>query len=455
VAAYYYVKSGGTALGDAGRYASQQTGSFATMGAANYYDNIEDTKNATTGATNGDYICISDASAGSPYSANTTIISVGAGATDAPICLISVSDTAVEDYSEGASERTSSGDLTIAGNIFMAGFTPKPTDDLIYISDGSSLFMYECTLTTQGSGDISLNVMASSYVTLHSCTIAHGAGTNNFAINSSRNSYFYIYNLSIDITGDTPDYLISASGVVDVEIVGCDFSNAAMIAIIMAGSWNSTDDKQKSFTVSRCALHADTELYDGVPVARGQRALMTNSASISADAEYQYLLVDGQGTVEDETGIFRDGSTAYPSGQKAAMKCITVGAVTSLNPMIFGMATRYAKLSDTASDTVRLYFLSSAALDDGDVWAEVVYPDGTNKQTPNDKVSVTGPFDPWRTPGGLDTNTEAWTGRTTENRYQIDLDTSGDAGADCVLTIRVYVAKASATIYFCTSVDLM
>ena len=46
--AYYYVKNGGTATGDAGRYATQQTGSFATLGAANYYNNIEAAILATT-----------------------------------------------------------------------------------------------------------------------------------------------------------------------------------------------------------------------------------------------------------------------------------------------------------------------------------------------------------------------------------------------------------------------
>ena len=38
--AFYYVKNGGTAIGDAGRYATKQTGSFAGLGAANYYGAI-------------------------------------------------------------------------------------------------------------------------------------------------------------------------------------------------------------------------------------------------------------------------------------------------------------------------------------------------------------------------------------------------------------------------------
>ena len=63
--------------------------------------------------------------------------------------------------------------------------------------------------------------------------------------------------------------------------------------------------------------------------------------------------------------------------------------------------------------------------------------------------------DPLSTGTTLTTNTEAWTGRTTENRYQIDIDTSGDAGADCVPRIRLYIAKASSTIYLDTTVDVV
>ena len=58
--AYYYVKSGGTATGDDGRYASQQTGSFAALGASGYYDNISAAIVATTPPILGDFINPSD-----------------------------------------------------------------------------------------------------------------------------------------------------------------------------------------------------------------------------------------------------------------------------------------------------------------------------------------------------------------------------------------------------------
>jgi hypothetical protein len=79
------------------------------------------------------------------------------------------------------------------------------------------------------------------------------------------------------------------------------------------------------------------------------------------------------------------------------------------------------------------------------VWAAASYPDGTNPQTPNTALSVAAAADPFRTAGALDTNTETWTGGLTY-LYHIDIPISD--GADCYPTVRVYVAKASATIYF-------
>ena len=55
----------------------------------------------------------------------------------------------------------------------------------------------------------------------------------------------------------------------------------------------------------------------------------------------------------------------------------------------------------------------------------------------------------------LTANSDTWTGRTAETRYQIDIDTSGDAGADSVPIIRIYVAKPSIAVYFDTSVEVV
>jgi hypothetical protein len=180
--------------------------------------------------------------------------------------------------------------------------------------------------------------------------------------------------------------------------------------------------------------------------------LVVNSSDTSAAAEYQYYYRAGQSQVEDETGIYRDGSTAFPSGQRISLKCITGADIAPSMPFEFEAPTRFAELSG-AADTMRLYLMSSSTLTDVDVRVEAWYPDGTVKNQYN--LVENANFDPFATGTALTTNTEAWTGRTTENRYQIDLDTAGDAGADCVPIIRIYVSKPSTTIYFDTTMDLV
>jgi len=58
--AYYIVRDDGTAVGDAGRYTSQQTGPVAALGTANYYGSRTLAYAATTPPVAGDFILFSD-----------------------------------------------------------------------------------------------------------------------------------------------------------------------------------------------------------------------------------------------------------------------------------------------------------------------------------------------------------------------------------------------------------
>ena len=58
--AFYYVKNGGTATGDTGRFGAKQTGSFAVLGASSTYATITGALAATTAPVSGDFIVCSD-----------------------------------------------------------------------------------------------------------------------------------------------------------------------------------------------------------------------------------------------------------------------------------------------------------------------------------------------------------------------------------------------------------
>lgn len=443
--AYFYVKAGGTATGDAGRYASKQTGSFATMGASGYYSSIANAMAATTTPTSVDFICVSNSHSITGVSNTHTGPVAGA-----PLNLVCVDDSncdalaiasAYLEYSDGGTA-----DQRFSGRWYMYGMYLKTADDM---TSFQSIFE-NCTFETTGSYDTAMSTGGDAAYGIHINTtwlMAAGSVHSNVTggclfhcTGGSTNSAAYLFSGGF------------INGGARVVLDGMDLSAITGTVFRDVGSSVSGDD-QIEIIVRGCQTSGSQSWTNEDFASQNHRMLVQNSSSVSAEAEYQYLYQAGGGQVEDETSIYRDGSTVFPSGQKVSLKCVTSTLANVAEPFKFDAPVRYAELSDTASDKVRVYLLSSATLTDMDVWAELIYPDGTSKHIYNLVTSKTS--DVLENSGtALTTNTETWTGRTTENRYQIDLDTSGDAGADCVPIIRVYVAKASTTIYFCPTIGL-
>lgn len=452
--AYFYVKNslGSRVTGGGTTKLSEAFGSGNLL-AGDVYATIA-LALADTAITNGDFILCSAAHS---YTVAASIVYSFPGVADGDgITILSVSDGDCGQESSGAIEYCSGGgdDISFAGGEFPAlirGMTFR-AGDFITLSQGAFIQFENCTLqwnddlsTATGAGGVFVN-----------CTMDCGkdaATTAKISPNSAGALEFHHCTISTSSTGIT-GLISGASGMGSVAFYMCDISGTGADYIVENfGEDRSADD-------SLAVILHNTKIPTGMTawVEETIRSLTvylhaTQSSTASADSEYQYAHVAAGIVVEDEVSIYRDGSTAFPSGEKISLKAVTDAGATQAIPAWFELPTRYAELSNTASDLIRVYILSSASLTDLDVWAIAHYPDGTNKHVGN--LVTTKPTDILATGTTLDTNTEAWTGRTAEYRYQIDLDTSGDAGADCVPTIRLYVAKASATIYFDTSVDLV
>ena len=164
--AYYYVKSGLTGTGDQGRYASQQIGAFPT--GTGGYDNIVAALGASTAPTHGDFICVSDTHSHN-YVANTTYSNT-TNSNGTGITIISVDDTACEDYKRGAGETSDDvyyiridGYYIFLGIDFAPGgnFSPTGQQDQIY---------YDCTFTAGGSGDSPFLPLNNTSTTCVNCT---------------------------------------------------------------------------------------------------------------------------------------------------------------------------------------------------------------------------------------------------------------------------------------------
>lgn len=455
--AYYYVKNGGTATGDAGRYASQQTGSFATLGAANYYNDIAAMlATLTTAPDHGDFICLSDLHS---YNNNTgrtlfnTNMSISTG--ELPLTIISVDDANCDAYKPATTVQESNTGATGTVNFSICGsaadssafaflgcyFTAARN---LYFSGSSAYYFRDCTLETNGTTDgIAFSLSGAGEV--EDCTIKQSGSHSGQRGIYGNNSGYRLSNCTFTsaiAVDDVVNYMQFYSLIED-----CDFSGVTCTKIYSVGG----EYVGTNIHLRRCKLPTGmTTISNHGSKYPTSRELITETADTSAAAEYQYRLEQGHNLLEDETSIYRNSSTAFPSGTQISLKCTTSTQASHQSPFIIDFPTRYASLSTAGDDVLRIYLMSSSALTDADVRVEAIYADGTSKHQRNKARSAD--YDPFATGTTLTTNTETWTGYTSENRYQIDVDTSGDAGADCVPRIRVYVAKPSATMYFCPTV---
>ena len=461
--AFYYVKSGGTATGDAGRATSARTGSFASMGVSAYYDNISGAITVpTTPSVGGDSVYVSDTHTHT-YGANPTITGED---TAGLLKIISVSDTNADAYSAGAVEtRTASGDFILAEGLYFHGVSLVVGDDLNLLSDARVTFE-DFTITFEDSGS-KLNPNGDG------CLLVMKNGTVTTTYASAWSSVMLLTNGCYvhwtDVLLTSPNGITSfmlqgfSSGGGTAIFDGCDVSILTGQLLVSVGSNPQADDLinvQFHGSKMNAGITAANEDF----VKESQRLSMFNSSSSSAEAEYQFYQKALGGDLEDESdaGIHRDESTAFPSGTKVSIKVTTNADASMETPFVFDLPTRYAALSSATTDTIRIYFTTITAntLTDTNIWAELIYPDNTNNETYNylnnrntDIIAATptnrtddSAGSTWKN-GGIDL--------TGYNEYRMDLDTSGNVGADSVPIIRIHVAEPSIITYFDTTVGVV
>ena len=460
---YFYVKSGfGTRTIGGGLV--QQSGSFAALGAASVYATIE--LAITDGATVGDYIMCSDL-----HDFDSVAVTiVYTGPTTGFLALVSVDDANCDQYKRGARERTTSGsqtDIDFSGMVAAWGVRFEFIDDFRAVNPGTQFRAYDCHLGPINAVDGIRSLQDGQSIELYDCDVeaAHQAAqlfiSEYACVFKMFGGRFYrdagiIDNLSSGNFG-------SAGG--EIELYAVDLSDVESYLFETTGNNFISDDRtritmdlcQLSFAVDSGNLFFDEDFAKSINDIR-----ITRCSSDSLSAEHRYYRKDFGGEIFDDAAIYRDGSTPFEdSASKISLRVETNANCSLVSPLAFEFPTVFAALSSATTDTLRIYILSADALTDNDIWAEATYPDGTTKNVGNVASSngnkIVGSFvvDPLSTGTALTANTEAWTGRTTENRYQIDIDTSVDAGSDCVPVIRLYVAKASSVIYLDTTVDVV
>lgn len=158
--AFYYVKLGGTATGDAGRATTKRTGSFASMGAAAYYDRIEEVyENSvpTTAPAPGDNTLVSSEHRFTRDGTNLFLgITLGQN-------VYSVDDLNADTYKRGAKESVTgpTTDLTLTdtssgGATRIRGIDFSSGDDIVILEyfTNSSMELSDCELSLTGGSTI-------------------------------------------------------------------------------------------------------------------------------------------------------------------------------------------------------------------------------------------------------------------------------------------------------------
>ncbi len=453
--AYYYVKSGGTATGDAGRYASQQTGSFATLGAANYYNDIQDAiDNSTTSPVAGDFINVSDLHVDSVA---TSIIYTGTVAN--PYYIVSVDDSTIENSRTSGNfaeeENTANSDIAIKQS-FISGVSLISADAIIF--SGANI-LHDCKLTVPGNTDetVDLSTDGSSVNLVNTAIHCNDAGAKPFTIDQGGTIAMTggsIQTTAGSVTNLTNGGFTAGGGALLIE--GADLSVVTGTLIANVGS-NVPADHAIDVKINLCKLAAGVAFTNEVFKSYNQRALFTRCSDSSTAAEHQYHLHAFGGDVDDDSTIRRADDPAFEdSGTTISYKIVTNSDASLGSPLWFDFPnTIWAALSAGATDTLRIHVASTATLTDKDIYVEVSYPDGTNKQTPNRVCSapatVGGTLDLMATGTTLTTDSgsdwrDGGSALAGHNEYYIDVSTSGDVGADTVPIVKVYVTKPSTTI---------
>lgn len=452
--AYFYVKSGGTAAAatDAGRYASQQSGSFASLGAANYYGKLADAFAAATPPAGGDFVCISDSHS---YSSTTAVSLSISGSSLSPCTITTVSDSNcnVAAIASAAQESVTGGtsDILLTGNsvnYFLYGLWLKSDDDInIANTSGQCNLAVNCTFQMTAANDSFFAGGDGTACKLIDCTVmADVVYHYNGAIVN------YVGGSVVDGAGGTLTALNNAPFFGGGTVSSYEGTDCTQCLSLIGTSNTGTNNDTFRMKLSRCKLYSSVAFVEaGDTLERGDLLEVYQSGSDSS-AEYQFYYRDGECIAEEDTAFYRNSSYAFPiSGQKISIKVSTNAHVGPLMPFVIPLPLTYMDLTNSGSDALKFHILSSSSLTDADVFIELVYPDGTNKHIPNNAYSVATALAPFRTGTTLTTNTESWTGRTTENRYEITVSTASDPGAKSVPKARLFVTKPSTTFYFCST----
>lgn len=365
--AFFYVKTGGTATGDAGRATSQRTGSFASMGAAAYYASITGAIAATTPPVAGDFIFCSDAHSGS----------VATLSVPASINIVSVADTNCDQYSAGASESGGANNAfynCAAGGVnSFTGMTLTGGNSGLFLRSaaGGTLIVNGGVLNAGGSGDMIFSDVSGGTLEINDADLIF---QNSPAMRLGQNSRTVFRGCFS--TGTARAKLCSALA------DGCslEFYDTDVSQLLTANIFDdvSTSVGRYALKMRRCKLPASFAAFDATPLIASYEidiAACSNPATPDHNAYHYFYYASPLGEVEEDITTYLsatyDGSNGFSALFSSGAKC------TRHAPLRYLLGVIPAQ-DLTSAKTITVDVTSDAGLTDNDIWIEVVRPDSTD-----------------------------------------------------------------------------
>lgn len=457
--AFFYASTGatktGTATGDTGRETTARTGGWAAMADGDVFPSIEAViATVGTALAAGDIIFVPNDNLPA-YSGNTTLAFPTSGV---PVRIVSTLTTNVAIYKEGADETFSTVtlDLSPTGRSAWYGVSHSPTDDwdpgagadTMIIMNGGSYNPDEST------DFIHLDAPSCNLV-LNDFTIA-GSPSVEILINTG--AYFEMNGGIYTSDGTWSIGLLHASSGSGGFTAKWNYVNLSVVTgtlILDVGSSPTSDDAEH-ISFNRCKVAAGVVFLEETFTKPSQRMLATNCSDDADAAEWQYELHTMAGvakTLEAGTNVVTraddQGAGDGFNGNKVISMQVSTNSTCSIDtPFVFELPA-FFELSDASTDSLTIEFACDTALDDRDVYFEIHYPDGTNKQTWNHvsgapQIASSYTVNPLVTPGALDAGTGDWLESGSPyagNEYSMTVSTDGDVGYDSVPVVKIFITK--------------
>lgn len=356
-------------------------------------------------------------------------IDFSSATTTSPVRCVSVDKDNSDAYRRGGTVNTTSGNLSLRGQAIFEGLDLEATASTgdIFLYDDPHF--YDCNFNC---GDNLSFAGSDSHFTLVGCTI----DAEEFVTVFRMNIRFVGCTINLTKTSGSHWQSVSTNSVVSFE--SCDFSgcNAGQTSLF-SGWLVNTHFTFRDCRLSTAGLPTDAVVSDGMPTCLIERCEV---GTVSGEVEgLSKLHVAGSGTVESNTTVVRTGGAADGSNSYSWKM---TGASTLTGTPFRALATPPIALHvDSGASSLTVYLAGDASLNDDDVWIEV--------QSPNEGATIysLARFQSTYDYAGASLTTDSgstWSGSPAAE-YKIDFSIDPDLSGPAF--VRVFLAKASATVY--------